>query len=1049
MARYRLRWVAGCCSLVVSVGAVVAPPATANPRAAAGHGVTLITGDRVLVDGDRVLSITPGAGRQQMSFQVFRRDGRLHVLPRDVVRPLADGRLDPKLFDVTGLIDAGYDDARRDTVPVIVSGGDAPAGAREARSLPAARAVAAEVPKNGGWAGIQRLGTGKVWLDAVLRPALDRSTAQVGAPTAWAAALTGTGVTVAVVDTGVDGAHPDLAGREVAERNFSTESDTVDRFGHGTHVAATIASHDAKYRGVAPDARLLDAKVCDVNGRCPASRVIEGLRWAAEQGAQVVNMSLAYPDSEGLDPMEAAIEELSARNGMLFVVSAGNSGARGTLGSPGTTDAALTVGAVERNDTLASFSSRGPRSGDGGIKPDITAPGVDIVAARSAQGHAGTPVDDKHVALSGTSMAAPHVAGAAALLKQQHPDWSGTQLKATLTASARPNSTLTAYEQGSGRLDVAAALDTTLTTDPVSIGTGVEWPHDEDVPVPKRLAYRTSGAEPVTLDLTVATNGPDGKQHNVFSVVPSRVTVPAGGQADVTVTGDPHAATVNGIYSGAVVATGAGRVVRTPVAMNHEPETYRVTFDHLDSGGAPANDYSTTVMSLSGNLMRVVADPDGTGSLRLPAGDYMVMTDFGHDGDQPALLMRPDLHVGSDTRVVLDSRTAKPIRITPPDPAAKPGPQRVDVQRTRNGVTGWSTAYYPSGFPAGLRIAHAGPALPDAEGGVLIAAQFTGTAAHYLLAWPARGRVPTGFVRRPSVSDLTRVRTTFGPTPPGVPTDFYPVAILPPLLSGGLGPIPSTAPVTTYVTPGPGWQWSLFQGNGGFQFSEIQTYRAGHAVEQTFNAPVFGPSMPAEFSPYLSRNDDVITANLPLFSDGAGHYGTSPTASARTALTRDGVLVGENAISGWGEFRVAPGPAAYTLDMAADRAPGISDFSSRVALTWMFRSDTTAGDTRLPLSIVRFTPALSRTGTTPAGRILAVPLVVEQQPGAANRPLRHFTVETSFDDGTSWKTVPVTGRTALVPNPQRPGTFASLRVRATDDHGGELRQTVVRAYRLV
>jgi hypothetical protein len=193
----------------------------------------------------------------------------------------------------------------------------------------------------------------------------------------------------------------------------------------------------------------------------------------------------------------------------------------------------------------------------------------------------------------------------------------------------------------------------------------------------------------------------------------------------------------------------------------------------------------------------------------------------------------------------------------------------------------------------------------------------------------------------------------------------------------------------------------------------------------------------------------VITAQLPLFGDSAGHYGTSTTASAQTALTRDGVLVSENEIPGWGEFRVAPGPAAYTLDMTADRAPGVSDFSTRVALNWTFRSDTTAGDTRLPLSVVRFAPVLSPTGTAPAGRILAVPLVVDQQPGAANRPLRRFTVEASFDDGSSWKTVPVMGRTALVPNPQRPGTFASLRVRATDDHGGELRQTVVRAYRLV
>jgi subtilisin family serine protease len=118
----------------------------------------------------------------------------------------------------------------------------------------------------------------------------------------------------------------------------------------------------------------------------------------------------------------------------------------------------LTVGAVDDNDDVAEFSRRG-LTGDGRLKPDITAPGVDITAARGKDAGVvpGDP-GDTYTKLSGTSMAAPHVAGAAAILAQEHPDWSGPQLKAALTASAKPNPALGAHTQGSGRVDVARAI---------------------------------------------------------------------------------------------------------------------------------------------------------------------------------------------------------------------------------------------------------------------------------------------------------------------------------------------------------------------------------------------------------------------------------------------------------------------------------------------------------------------------------------------------------------------------------------------------------------
>ncbi|WP_049796761.1 S8 family serine peptidase [Actinosynnema mirum] len=358
--------------------------------------------------GGGVGEVVAGPGREHQVFRTVLAGGRLHVVPQDAVPALESGKLDPRLFDVTGLVDAGYDDARRDSVPVVVTrDGDGRTSALEVRrELPLAGAVAALAPKSG--AAFPELladpGVRKVWLDGVMRPSLDRSTEQIGAPAAWEAGYTGAGVKVAVLDTGVDDEHPELAGREVARADFTDSAEHVDDVGHGTHVAATIASTGGAHRGVAPDAELLDGKVCVLDG-CAESWILAGMQWAVEQGAAVVNLGLGGTDTPGLDPVEEAVESLSDR--ALFVVAAGNSGRPGTIGSPGSADSAPTVGAVDRRDGLAPFSSRGPSLGDSAVKPDVTAPGADVVTARSRHGIEGTPVDEGHVSMSGTSMATP------------------------------------------------------------------------------------------------------------------------------------------------------------------------------------------------------------------------------------------------------------------------------------------------------------------------------------------------------------------------------------------------------------------------------------------------------------------------------------------------------------------------------------------------------------------------------------------------------------------------------------------------------------------
>src|SRR5690606_18009336 len=216
----------------------------------------------------------------------------------------------------------------------------------------------------------------RIWLDRVAHVVLDDSVPLIGAPQAWNAGLDGSGVRVAVLDTGIDADHPDVAGRIVAARSF-VDGDVVDGHGHGTHVATTIAGTGAAsggtYTGVAPGADLVVGRVCGNDGSCPDSAVIAGMEWAVrEQGADVVNLSLGGCCTDGTDPLSQAVNRLSAETGALFVIAAGNDGPESsTVGSPGTADAALTVAAVTKTGQVAGFSSRGPRVGDSGFKPEI------------------------------------------------------------------------------------------------------------------------------------------------------------------------------------------------------------------------------------------------------------------------------------------------------------------------------------------------------------------------------------------------------------------------------------------------------------------------------------------------------------------------------------------------------------------------------------------------------------------------------------------------------------------------------------------------------
>ena len=331
----------------------------------------------------------------------------------------------------------------------------------------------------------------KVWLDAKVEGSdvdLDPATGveQTGAPRAWDRGYDGTGTRVAVLDTGYDAEHPDLADHVAAAQDFTGQG-VADTNGHGTHVASTIAGDgtaDASRTGMAPEAELLVGKVLGFSGG-QISWIVAGMEWAVAQDADVVNMSLGSDlPTDCTDPMAQAAAVLTEQTSTLFVVAAGNSGARETVASPGCVEGVLTVGAVDEDGETAGFSSRGAALGTHDLKPDIAAPGVAIVGAQ-----ADSPGGIHYIAMSGTSMATPHVAGAAALVRQAHPDWTAQQVKAALTASVKGSPEGTVYDQGSGELWTPDAIDAKVTSDVSVEVASFDWPHGRDERASETVTY--------------------------------------------------------------------------------------------------------------------------------------------------------------------------------------------------------------------------------------------------------------------------------------------------------------------------------------------------------------------------------------------------------------------------------------------------------------------------------------------------------------------------------------------------------------------------------
>ncbi|MEU4177981.1 S8 family serine peptidase [Streptomyces sp. NPDC026589] len=676
-----------------SAGAAPVPRAE-TPRSdvrTESHTVTLITGDVVrYVDGpgdqDTVTVDRPDGGDGGVRIQQAGED--VYVLPDEATTLIASGALDRRLFNVSALVRMGYDDEGTGSVPLIATYPPArakalptaPRGAKKVRTLASVNGAALTADKDDArtfWSAITRNdkarsldgGIAKLWLDGRSETLLTESVPQVGAPRAWADGFDGKGTKVAVLDTGIDADHPDVKDRVVGARSFVPGEEVDDKNGHGTHVASTIAGTGAASgganKGVAPAADLLVGKVLSDEGSGADSGIIEALEWAKAEGADVVSMSLGSPvPDDGADPMSQAVNSLSANGGPLFVIAAGNAYGAGTIGSPGSAAQALTIAAVDKQDGRAPFSSMGPLVRSHGLKPDLSAPGVDINAAAS-QSIPG--IEGMYQSLSGTSMATPHVAGAAAILKQRHPDWSGQRVKDALMTSSKKLDAYTPYEQGTGRLDVKAAIDTTIeATGSVEVAS-YDWPHSPSDQVAERtVTYRNAGDTDITLNLATDTD------EAAYTLSTDTLTVPAGGTAEAVLSLDPAKVANDTTFSGQVVATDAAgaTVAHTGFALTKEKELHDLTVKLRDRSGKPM-DGVVVLAELGDPQLGLVQVSGGATTLRLPPGNYTSWASVDVDGDRPdskavAFLAAPETILTGSTTVTLDASKARKVDVRTP-----------------------------------------------------------------------------------------------------------------------------------------------------------------------------------------------------------------------------------------------------------------------------------------------------------------------------------------------------------------------------------------------
>jgi subtilisin family serine protease len=1100
---------------VTALLAVAAEPASADPPDPApgprptlpvpvdeAKVVTLLTGDKVQVN-------PAGSGRSRVRFvpadpaqsgYETRTVGKdLYVVPDSAAKLVNNGKVDQALFNVSGLIRQGYDDASTSQIPVIATykptaraaQQPVPAGSTRTRTLPSVGAAALRTDKTRARETWQSLSTGrevqKLWLDAKVHKTLDQSVPYVGAPRAWQAGYDGSGTTVAVLDSGVDAEHPDLAGAVKAQQNFTDSPDVSDHDGHGTHTSSTVAGRgvasNGKHKGVAPGAQLLSGKVLNDYGSGELSWIIAGMEWAVAEGADVISMSIGTSEPvDCTDPMATAVDRISA-SGVLFVVAAGNLyGPAETISSPGCAASALTVAATDLTHTTADFSSRGPVMGNHAVKPDIAAPGVDITAAR-----AGGRGDSAYTDMNGTSMATPHVAGAAAILKQQHPDWSGQQLKAALQNSVRPASTVAIYEQGAGELNVAQAV-TQQVTGPGTTDLGTfAWPHTPADKVTKPLTYRNTGTSPVTLTFAVDARGNNGKPlpSSLISFGAGSLTVPAGGSAELPVTIDPSASLDYGLYgaiSARVVATGNdGRTVVTPVGFYLEPQYVDVTFRLIDRNGQPASSITALdVFDTDSIAAQRIGFEGADRTLHLRAGTYSLAAIIATDGangmvESYAFLGNPETTLTANTTITYDARTAAEATVTTQRPAERKGGSLTYGRIVDNWILASSRS-----FGKQIKSVYLGTT-PEVRRGtfeVVEGWQYASPAGAkspylYSLAFTHEQQIKGTPEHRVRDRDLATIDATY--YTPGKDYTYseyvdvwrpWSINLIP---TGDRGAVAAPTRVQHLVTADRDTKVSQMVGHAdsmSWPFATLMTstaasYAPGSRHTESWFKAGLRPGMVTDQTtglkyPPAAREGNSVWSTFPAWSDTEpGHFSRGGFLDlGGTELLADGVSLGRYGFYGQGFWDV---PAAATnLELVYDlirwqRGDYKWESPTTAETRWKWKSSAADAGKPLPLLFPDYDLPVDLNGRAP--RVKAFPITISAETGHWYQAGRFTKARAwiSADDGVTWGEIPVLNlgsKVVALADNTKATDFVTLKVELTDANGKSVTQTLTRFYKI-
>lgn len=529
-----------------------------------------------------------------------------------------------------------------------------------------------------------------ITLDRRVEFVLDDSVPQIGAPQLWMRTdasgrnITGHDVTIAVVDTGVDYTHPDLGGcfgegcKVAAGYDFvNSDSNPMDDQGHGTHVAATAAGNGT-LDGVAPDATIIAYKVLNRQGSGYTSDIIAAMEHAADPDQDgntsdhydIVSMSLGgWGDDDS--PLSLAADSL-VEKGVVVVVAAGNEGPSfGSVGSPASSRQAISVAASCKtadigvdsycDDPIAAFSSRGPTA-LGHLKPDIAAPGHLICAAQYGTAWADRRcLDSRHVAISGTSMATPHVSGLIALLLQEHPAWSPEDVKSALITTARDLG-MSEFAQGSGEVNATAATAARISISPAPLSLGMVVQNTS-------VNITITNLENTPLFITLnATNASD-EQNRSFSIITFNQTsfvLPARASVKIR-TNINFSPTTEGRLTGDIIVTANSSPYRLPYGLT------RLSALTLIVDGVSAPD----LLVHNRNMSQVYGMfNDGTQftqkTMYVPSGEYITYMLGEPDGPYYIIMNSTTIGVGENKSVLLSRYSGRPFHVNGEDPNGVP-----------------------------------------------------------------------------------------------------------------------------------------------------------------------------------------------------------------------------------------------------------------------------------------------------------------------------------------------------------------------------------------